>query len=462
MDTKNGAIMNETEPTQFEVHEREALAKARAIMNESESPRLWAQAVVEAVQRNAEWRGERCINLLAPEAPTSPAVRALLSSEIGTRAAEGHIGRVNRWFAGTQYIDEVEALCVELLKTAFRCNYADHRLMGSMLGNMAVYHALTQPGDVIMSAPQPFGGHSSNRQDGPAGMRGLTIHDVPFDRDELDVDLQEFARVARQHKPKLVVMGMSMTLFPLPVREMSEIVAEWGGKFIYDGAHQAGLIAGSQFQDPLNEGAAVLTGSAGKTFSGPQSGMILWNDPDLTQPIADTIFPVLAATHQVNRVAALAVAAAEMIEFGKFYMAQIVKNAQALGKALDERGIPVLGAQRGYTRSHQVIARVREFGGGLEVAHRLAAANIITNKNLVPEDKPEDWDRPSGLRMGTIEVTRLGMNEQDMETIADFIRRVLVEKEDPEVVGRDAMDFRLPRQTLYYNFEHEYPAWVRM
>ncbi len=108
--------MTKTEDAQFEVHDRQALAKARAIMNATESPRAWAQEVVEAVKRNEEWRGERCINLLAPEAPTSPMVRALLSSEIGTRAAEGHIGRVNRWFAGTQYIDEVEALCVELLE----------------------------------------------------------------------------------------------------------------------------------------------------------------------------------------------------------------------------------------------------------------------------------------------------------------------------------------------------------
>lgn len=443
-----------------EVHDQEALSKARAILSSSESPREWARAVVEAVNRNEEWRGKRCINLLAPEAPTSPMVRALLSSEIGTRAAEGHIGRINRWFAGTQYIDEVEALCVELLKLAFRCRYADHRLMGSMLGNMAVYHALAKPGDVIMSAPQPFGGHSSNRQDGPAGMRGLKIEDVPFDPIELDVDLDNFARVARQARPVLVVMGMSMTLFPLPVTEMSQIIAEWGGKFIYDGAHQAGLIAGGQFQDPLNEGAVVLTGSAGKTFSGPQSGMILWNDSALTQPIANTIFPVLAATHQVNRVAALAVSAAEMIEFGKFYMAQIVRNAQALAKALDERGIPVIGAKRGYTRTHQVIADVKQFGGGLEVAHRLAAANLITNKNLVPGDEPKDWDRPSGLRMGTIEITRLGMRESDMQTIADFIARVLVKNELPEAVAKDVEDFRLPQQTLYYNFDYGLPPWA--
>src|SRR5512142_1191313 len=115
--------MKPVESDQFEVHDPEVLAKARAIMRATESPRAWAQAVVDAVKRNEEWRGERCINLLAPEAPTSPMVRALLSSEIGTRAAEGHIGRVNRWFAGTQYIDEVESLCVELLKVAFRCNY---------------------------------------------------------------------------------------------------------------------------------------------------------------------------------------------------------------------------------------------------------------------------------------------------------------------------------------------------
>ena len=95
------------------------------------------------------------------------------------------------------------------------------------------------------------------------------------------------------------------------------------------------------------------------------------------------------------------------------------------------------------------------------MAHRLANANIITNKNLVPEDKPEDWDRPSGLRLGTIEVTRLGMNEKDMETIADFIARLLVKGESTESVGKDVIEFRLPKQTLYYNFDDEYPAWAR-
>lgn len=443
--------------TQIEVHDPEILSSARSILDAADGASGMAQAVLGAVNRNEEWRGKRCINLLAPEAPTSPTVRRLLASEIGTRAAEGHIGRVNRWFAGTQYIDEVEALCVELLKKAFRCNYADHRLMGSMIGNLTVYHALTQPGDRVMTAAQPFGGHSSNRHDGPAGTRCVEIYDVPFDPEKLEVDLDRFAEEAERIRPKLVVMGMSMTLFPLPVREMAAIIAPWGGKFIYDGAHQAGLIAGGQFQDPLQEGAAILTGSAGKTFSGPQSGMILWNDGALTEPITEAIFPVLVATHQVNRVAALAMAAAEMLEFGQVYMAQIVKNARALAKALEERGIPMLAAERGYTNSHQAIANVRAFGGGLDVAHKLAEANLITNKNLIPGDTPADWDRPSGLRIGTIEVTRLGLMEADMATIADFFKRVLLDGEDTAVVRKEVEAFRLPLQEFYYNFDNGWP-----
>lgn len=444
--------------SQLEVHDPQILAHAAALLDACTSGQAMQDAVLAAVQRNETWRGRQCINLLAPEAPTSPAVRALLAAEVGTRAAEGHIGKVNRWFAGTQYIDEIEALCVELLKRALRARYADHRLVASMIGNLAVYTAMTQPGDVIMSIAQPFGGHSSNRWDGPAGVRGLKIVDVPMDPVELTVDLDVFRRMAPLVRPRLVALGASMTLFPFPLREMSEIVAEWGGKIFFDGAHQIGLVAGGQFQDPLSEGAAVLTGSAGKTFSGPQSGIIVWNDPGLTEPLTHAVFPVLAATHQVNRVAALAVAAAEMIEFGAVYMAQIVRNAQALAAALERRGIPVLAAHKGYTRTHQVIADASACGRGLDAAHLLARANLVTNKNLIPGDRPEDWDRPSGLRLGTIEVTRYGMGEPEMDAIADFMARVLVEKQSPEVVGEDVIGFRQAYQTLYYNFDHGYPA----
>ncbi len=448
--------INETQ-TKVEVHDPEILARAKAVLDACESPKDMQEAVLAAVARNEEWRGKRCINLLAPEAPTSPTVRALLSSEVGTRAAEGHIGAVNRWFAGTQHIDEIEALCVELLKKVFQARYADHRLVASMIGNTVVYAALTKPGDVIMSLSQPVGGHSSNRAEGPAGIRGLTIIDIPFDPVEMAVDLDRFRDAALQVRPRVVALGASMTLFPFPLREICEIVAPWHGHVFFDGAHQLGLIAGGQFQDPLREGAAVMTGSAGKTFSGPQSGIIVWNDPELTVPLTQAIFPMLAATHQVNRVAALAVSAAEMIAYGTAYMAQIVHNAQALSAGLERRGIPILAAHKGYTRTHQIIADVRQFGGGLTVAQRLGQANIITNKNLIPGDRPEDWDRPSGLRMGTTELTRLGMHEEQMDTVADFMARLLVAQEAPEKLVGEVVAFRQRYQELYYCFDNGLP-----
>jgi glycine hydroxymethyltransferase len=446
-----------TETAHTEVHDPQILAQTRALLDACRTPAQMQQTVLQAVANNEEWRGRQCINLLAPEAPTTPSVRSLLSAEVGIRAAEGHIGPVNRWFAGTKYIDEIEALCVELLKKVFRARYADHRLVASMIGNMVVYTALTQPGDVIMSVAQSFGGHSSNRSDGPAGVRGLRIVDIPFDPVELTVDLDHFQRVARQVRPKVVTLGNSMTLFPFPVREIQATLAEWGGTIFFDGAHQLGLIAGGRFQDPLREGAAILTGSAGKTFSGPQSGVIVWDDPALTEPLTHAIFPVMAATHQVNRVAALAASAVDMLYFGEAYMGQIVRNAQALAASLARRGIPMLGAHKGFTQTHQAIADVRHFGGGLEVAHRLARANIITNKNLIPSDTPADWDRPGGLRIGTTEVTRLGMREAHMDTIADFIARVLVQGAAPEAIVQEVLAFRAPFQTLYYCVEHGLP-----
>src|SRR5262249_45339050 len=157
-----------TQAGQFEVHDANVLARARHLLDACNELESMGAEILAAVERNAKWRGEQGINLLAPEAPTSAAVRRLLSAEVGTRAAEGHIGQLRRWFTSTKHIDEIEALTVELLKKLYDAHYADHRLCASMIGNAAVYTALTDPGDIVMSIAQPFGGHSSNRPDWPA------------------------------------------------------------------------------------------------------------------------------------------------------------------------------------------------------------------------------------------------------------------------------------------------------
>jgi glycine hydroxymethyltransferase len=335
------------------------------------------------------------------------------------------------------------------MKRYFRCNYADHRMCASMVGNAVVYTALSAPGDVIMSAAQPAGGHSSNRLDGPAGAMGRKIVDVPMDPDELVVDIDAFRTVATAVRPPLVALGLSMTLFPQPVAEMKAAIGEWGGRLFFDAAHQLGLIGGRQFQDPLSEGADIMTGSAGKTFAGPQSGIIVWNDPTITEKVTTAVFPIWAATHQVNRVAALALATAEAIAFGEKFMAQVVRNAQALAKGLDARGLPMLGRHKGFTTTHQAIADAREFGRGLQCAQTLERANIIVNKNLIPTDAPQDWDYPGGLRLGTTEMTRYGMKEREMDEIADLIARVIVRRESPESVKNDALTLRSGFRTLY-------------
>jgi glycine hydroxymethyltransferase len=445
--------------TKGDRHDPRALADARRVVEETGAAGV-ADRVQDLLRRNESWRGRRCVNLIAAESPTSPDVRALLSAEAGTRASGGHIGPLSRCFAGMGLLDEVEALCVELLKAAFDADFADHRLMGGMAGCMVACTALAEAGDTVASLPLPVGGDSSGRADGPPGVRGLRVVDIPCADDGFSVDLDGFRRLAERHRPALVSINQATTLFPLPVKEMKQIVAPWGGRLYFDGAHQAGLIAGGCYPNPLDEGADVLTGSGGKTFSGPQSGIIAWRDEALAAPITNTIFPVLTGSHQINRVAALAVATAEQLEFGHVYMSRTVANARALGAALADAGFDVFAAHRGYTETHQLIVDVHAIAPGIEVAARLERANVIVNKMLLPTDPDSHDAEPSGIRLGTVEVTRLGMGPAEMVVLASLLRRVLLEGEAPQSVRDDVEELRAGFQRLYYCFSAGLPPGV--
>lgn len=442
--------------TKGDQHDPDTLAAAARTVRES-TPAELARRVAELVADNAAWRGRRCLNLIAAESPTSPTVRALLSAEVGTRASGGHIGPLTRCFPGLGTVDEIEALCIELLKEAFGARHADHRLLGGMAGCMVAVTALTEPGDVLMSLPVPKGGDSSGRLDGPPGVRGLTVVDIPCSDDGLAVDLDAFRAVAERHRPRVVSLNQATTLFPLPVRQLKEIVAPWGGRLYFDGAHQAGLIAGGVYPNPLAAGADLLTGSGGKTFSGPQSGILVWDDDRLSRPVTTTIFPTLTGSHQINRVAALAVATAEQLAYGAVYMRQAVANAVALARALAEAGFAVFAADRGYTSTHQILLDVRGLGPGIAVAQALECADIMVNKMLLPSDPDRPDAEPSGIRLGTVEVTRLGMRERDMVTVAGLMRRVLLDRVQAEVVAKEVAQFRESFQRLYYCFETGLP-----
>lgn len=435
------------------MHDTRCLRQASALLKQAQSHAAMADLVKAAVARNEQWRAQQCINLVAAESPTSPSVRALLSSEVGTRASGGHIGRDNRFFSGMKNIDELESLCVELLKIVFRTQHADHRLMGGMVAVLAAYTALTLPGDCIMSVPVIRGGDTSNRSNGPPGVRGLKVMDIPFMHGTPDIDLTRLSEIARVAQPTVIGLGMTLTLFPLPVADIKGIVSSWNGKVYFDAAHQLGLISAGLFQNPLTEGADLMTGSTGKTFSGPQGGLIVWNEASLSPAVNETIFPTLTGSHQINRVAALAVAATEMLEYGQVYMRQVVKNAQALAQNLENRGVMVFHRERGYTRTHQIVIDSKPFISGREAVQRLEAANIIANEMPLPWDSGPE----TGIRLGTVEATRLGMKEREMAWIAEQIAKVLLHNEDPMAVANAVIDFMKNHRTVYYCHENGLP-----
>jgi len=236
---------------------------------------------------------------------------------------------------------------------------------------------------------------------------------------------------------------------------------------IYDAAHVLGLIGGGTFQDPLREGADVMTASTHKTLPGPQGGIVLsTKDPDgsqaeqgYTKSLDKGIFPGVVSNHHLHHMAAKAVAFAEHLEHGEEYASTIVDTSQALGEALSERGFRVLCEEHGYTRSHQVAVDVGDHGGGKAMAQRLEDAGVICNMNMIPGDEsPFD---PSGLRLGTQELVRRGLGPSEMDQVAEFYARVVLKGEDPASVGEDVQTFVDDYDEVHYCFDEReaYRFW---
>jgi len=277
---------------------------------------------------------------------------------------------------------------------------------------------------------QPMGALFNLVEEDPATGKENVVN-IPVREDNpYKADLDRLTSLLQDYRPELVVFGKSMFIYPEPVRFVYELVKDWPDRplLMYDMAHVLGLYGA--FQAPFEEGADIVTGSTHKTFFGSQRGLIAGNIaqnspwPQLWTDIQSRAFPGSTSNHHLGTLLGLLLATYEMNEFKEAYQIQVRKNAKALARYLREAGIPVEGDEAdGFTETHQVLIRVKQFGNGQELARRLEDNNIITNYQALPDDTT--FLESSGLRLGVQEMTRFGMKEKDFEILAGLIAEVI-------------------------------------
>ncbi|MHA1725315.1 MAG: serine hydroxymethyltransferase [Promethearchaeota archaeon] len=429
---------------------------------------------IRSILMNHHETFNQAIPLIASENITSPAVREACNSDFSHRYAEGWVGQ--RVYAGCKYIDEIEQICIDLAKEYFRCVYADVRPVSGVVANLALYNAFTsENGGRICAMPIPKGGHISHAPKistsgrpiyGTAGtVRGLDVRYLAFDEENMNIDVDGSIKIIREFKPELILFGGSVFLFPHPVKELRDVANEVGASIGYDAAHVAGLIGSGYFQDPLREGADAMTISTHKTLPGPQHGAVFTDREDLIDDLKNAVFPALISNHHLHNVAGLSIALLEMLEFGKEYHGKVIENARAFGEALAEEGFKVLCEHLGFTKSHQIVVDVSNFqksvGLGGDIEKLLEKANIIINRNLLPWDIREGrhYMNPGGLRLGTSEVTRLGMEKSEMKQIAAFFKSLIIDKKDPKEVKKEVAEFRKEFHSVKYCFQSTNSAY---
>jgi glycine hydroxymethyltransferase len=368
-------------------------------------------------RRQEAWRLEQCINLIPSENVTSPQVRALLASDFGHRYSlplntEIHGSYVENAYRGTRYLDEMESLGEEVARQLLGADYATLKPLSGHISGLVTLMATCRPGDRLLTISAEDGGYDGYGADYLPKALGLGVDFLPFDRGKWNLQTEEACRMIEEVRPRLVVVGASFILFPYELGPLRKACDASGPVLAYDASHVMGLIAGGVFQRPLEEGADIILGSTHKSLFGPQGGLIAARK-ELAEPLgASMTWKALDNAHW-NRIAALTQALLEAERFGKAYAEAVVANARRLATELDKRGIDVLFADAGYTRSPQVLLNteaVREgFGVTMnELAARLEKSNIIVD---------------AVGRLGTNEVTRMGATEEDMADIAECMAR---------------------------------------
>ncbi|MDG7007159.1 MAG: serine hydroxymethyltransferase [Nitrososphaerota archaeon] len=388
----------------------------------------YSERLSKVVRQHQEWRTRECLNLIPSENRGSPQMRSMFLADLG-----GRYNAPDRFYRGTKYADELQSITEEIARKVFGARYADVRSLSGHTADMAVLLSLTTPGDKILSVHPDNGGYPGITHLGLGSLLKLQNLYFPYDDRTVNIEPKESAQLMRSASPKVVFFGSSFIPFPHPTKQLSNVA---DGTCVYDGSHVLGLIAGGEFQDPLREGCSLLIGSTHKSFPGPQGGIILSNDEEAFNRVVGKIHPGIVDNIHLDRVAALAVALIEMLQFGKSYAQAVVKNSQALARALAEHGVKVRGAAAGYTKSHQVLLDYDQ--SRLEfLSMRLEQANIIGD---------------NGGRLGTSELTRMGYGVKEMEQVAELVSLIILGKKPPDFVQKKVKtlvkQFQQPRFVL--------------
>ncbi|HIX63013.1 MAG TPA: serine hydroxymethyltransferase [Candidatus Mediterraneibacter colneyensis] len=388
--------------------------------------------IADAIRAEME-RQNSHIELIASENWVSKAVMAAMGSPLTNKYAEGYPGR--RYYGGCQCVDVVEEVARERAKELFGCEYANVQPHSGAQANMAVFFAMLQPGDTYMGMNLDHGGHLTHGS--PVNMSGKYFHVVPYGvNDEGVIDYDEVLRIAKECKPKLIVAGASAYARTIDFRRFREIADEVGAYLMVDMAHIAGLVAAGLHPSPIPY-AHVTTTTTHKTLRGPRGGMILSsNEVNEKFNFNKAVFPGIQGGPLMHVIAAKAVCFKEALtpEF-KEYQKQVVKNAKALCEGLKKRGVKIVS---GDTDNHLMLVDLTgKDVSGKELEKRLDDAHITCNKNTIPND-PRSPFVTSGVRLGTPAVTTRGMNEEDMDKIAEIIAMVIESGENVEAAKKMA------------------------
>jgi glycine hydroxymethyltransferase len=390
---------------------------------EQDDPEVWSAIAAEQT-RQAEG-----LEMIASENFTSPAVMQAVGSVLTNKYAEGYPGR--RYYGGCEFVDKVEDLARDRLKALFGADHVNVQPHSGSQANAAVYLASLQAGDTVLAFDLAHGGHLTH------GMKlnasGILYNFVHYGvrRDDHLLDFDQVARLAREHRPKMIVAGASAYPREIPHATFAEIARDVGAKLLVDMAHYAGLVAAGIYNNPVPV-ADFVTSTTHKTLRGPRGGVAMCREAD-AKALDRAVFPGTQGGPLMHVIAGKAVAFAEALkpEF-KTYARQVVENAKALAAALAAGGVKLVS---GGTDTHLMLVDVTPLGVGGKIAEEtLDRCGITCNKNMIPYDERKPMD-PSGIRLGTPALTTRGMGVDEMKRIAAWILRVLRSPEDTAVIG---------------------------